>query len=103
MNVPPDQVKDLRQEFMYNWDNPSISYLEIQLTYPPTKLYEVNYPNPLDQINQDIQSIQKSHYPGCKHLYYFPIPIQATEFTQVNSKLTNLIWKRKKTGLLYRL
>lgn len=60
MNITPDQVDDLRQKHMYNWDNPSISYLGIQLTYPTAKLYEVNYPNLLDQINKDLQSIQKT-------------------------------------------
>lgn len=59
MNIPQDQVGKLSHDFMYNWDNPSTTYLKIQLTYPPTNLYEVNYPNLLAQNNQDIQLIKK--------------------------------------------
>ena len=111
MNIPPDLVVKLKQQSSYNWDNPSITYLGIQLTYPPNKLYEANYPSLLTQITQDTQSIKNTQLSWIgriaafkmktlpKILYYFrslPIPLPTKFFTQINSKLSNLVWLGKK-------
>lgn len=62
MNIPPEMLDDLRLNFEYNWDEPSILYLGVQISYPTSKLFEVNYPKLLIQIQDDVQIIQKKMF-----------------------------------------
>lgn len=112
MNIPATTIIDLSTKHGFNWDNTSITSLGIQLTSPPTKIYDVNFPTLLEQINRDLMNIQKTHLSWVgkiaafkmqtlpKILYYFrclPIPIPAKFFTQLNTKLKQFIWNKKKT------
>lgn len=64
MNMSTVSIDNLHLKCKYNWDVSSISYLGIQLSYPSSKLYKVNYPNLLVQINKYFQKLQKLNSHG---------------------------------------
>lgn len=59
MNLPIEISNSLRIKYSYNWDEEAILSLGIKLTYPSSKLYEVNFPNLIDQVTKDQQIMQK--------------------------------------------
>lgn len=88
----------------------------IQLAYPYSKLYEVNFPNLLDQVGKDLQNMQKTQLSWVGKiaafkmqifrikLYYFrspPIPIHVKLVLQINVKLKNVIWNGKEPKVVF--
>lgn len=116
MNISQKSYMILKNKTTYNWDQPSIPYLGIQLTYPTAKLDEVNFPKLLENINKDLQSFHKTQLSWVgkiaafkmqtlpKILYYFrllPIQVNNTFFNQVNLKLKKCIWNDKKPRVAF--
>lgn len=60
MNRHKVQSEKLRKNYRYNWDETTITYLGIKLTYPSSKLYDVNFPKLLEQTSKDLHQIQKA-------------------------------------------
>lgn len=59
VGIHASELDVLKEKFHYIWNNTKTTYLGIQLTYPSSKLYKENYSKPLEQIGNDIQSINK--------------------------------------------
>lgn len=114
MNIPNNQIDILSKKYDNNWNEPPITYVGIQLSYPASKLYTSNFPKLSEQISIDLQNIKvqlswvgkiaafkMKTLPKILYFRSLPVLIPATFFTQINAKMKKFVWNEKKTRVAF--
>lgn len=101
----------LKNSLPYPWTNESINYLGIKLTYPVSKIYNINYTPLLSFFQPELSRLGKHHLTWSgrlaaykmlilpKLIYVFrvlPIPVQTSFFRLMQKQLSNFVWAGKR-------